>query len=300
VATNRCRICNANTTPTRCVANQSSQESCIDDGSAWGDSLSCNGKGCLSDRCNQCTPNADQQCAAGGSGRQGCQADGTWGTAQSCPNGCTAGVCRECPTTGQTRCVTAGSSKVETCNAAGSWEETRSCTACNQAGTDCAVDAGLFMFTTLPGSYKGNLGGRSGADALCVTAKAASFASLACTHVRAFLSVNLADEIRDMPINYSVPTNLPVKRPNGTVIDSSFPSLLAGGIMSSAAPFLGRDSFWGGSTEDGSLLQTCGGWTISDGSDGGTLGSMTATDDHWLLKGGWSCEFDFPLVCLCW
>jgi hypothetical protein len=94
---------------------------------------------------------------------------------------------------------------------------------------------------------------------------------------------------------------LPVERPNGTVIDASFPALLEGGLMSFAAPALGVQSFWSGSNKDGSLAtNNCAGWTVGDGSEGGANGSLIATDDSWLFKGGWVCGGDFPLVCLCW
>jgi hypothetical protein len=120
VGSRRCRVCDPTATPTRCSSDGSMQERCLDDGSAWAAATSCNGKGCQAGRCNQCAPGMDRQCTgAGGTSSQVCQADGTWGTPQSCPDGCAGGVCKACPTMGQTRCVSSGGARVETCSPSG-------------------------------------------------------------------------------------------------------------------------------------------------------------------------------------
>ena len=76
------------------------------------------------------------------------------------------------------------------------------------------------------GTYDGNLGGRAGADALC---QASANRPAGYTNVRAFLSVDVNDEIRDMPGNYGIPTNLPIVGPNGTQLAPYLPVPLKDG-----------------------------------------------------------------------
>jgi hypothetical protein len=296
-ATNRCRICDPVFTPTRCMLGAEMQEKCLNDGSAWGEASSCNGKGCLVDRCNTCTPKMEKECTSDNT-RRVCQMMGTWGGVESCPNGCTAGECRECPTTGAARCVIA-SSAVQTCSAAGFWQPSKSCPGgCNAAGSDCAADAVIVMFRTEL-FYTGDLGGRAGADGICNTEKTANFPTLSCPHVRAFLTVSDTDEIRDMPGNYGVPTNAPVQRRDGTIIDSSFPALLDGNIMASidpTQPIYGN--FWSGAGNDGSTMQVCDGWT--NGTSGGGSNGHFRETQNWLFYGGSACYAMYHLVCLCW
>jgi hypothetical protein len=191
--------------------------------------------------------------------------------------------------------VTANST-VQTCSAAGFWEPTKTCSA-GCSGNDCAADTSLYLYPTYVWR-KGDLGGRSGADAIC-NADKSQFPTLTCTHVRAFLSVNDADEIRDMPGNYGVPTNAPVKRPDGATIDSSFAALLDGNVLVPVGPTLTNAfQIWSGSTSAGAALQTCNGWT--DGlSAGGTVGDPMGTSP-WLSGGGYRCDVTQPYMCLCW
>ncbi|MBF0239807.1 MAG: fibronectin type III domain-containing protein, partial [SAR324 cluster bacterium] len=103
--------------------------------------------------------------------------------------------------------------------------------ALNNSAVYTSKDKGTLMgnvYLFSGGTSAGNLGGRSGADARCVAEKSATWPNLACSNIRAFLSVDANDEIQDMPTNYGVPTNRPILGPTGTQIRSNWPQLWLG------------------------------------------------------------------------
>jgi hypothetical protein len=74
----------------------------------------------------------------------------------------------------------------------------------------------------------GDLGGRSGADALC-SASPSRPAGLVVTH--AFLSTSASDQISGFTALYGVPSSLPIESPSGVVLASNFATLLGGTIQ---------------------------------------------------------------------
>lgn len=160
----------------------------------------------------------------------------------------------------------------------------------------------LFMFAT--SSHNGDLGGRTGADALCGSAYS-GVSSLGCntSTIRAFVTVGGDDEIRDMHLKYGVLNDVPVRGPNGELIDQDFPSLLDGGILRNLnTAGLGMGLFWTGADNDGGtapLNGHCSGWTISSGfPNGGALGSDNKTNGY-LADSAWNCSESAPILCLC-
>lgn len=119
----------------------------------------------------------------------------------------------------------------------------------------------------------GLLGGRSGADAFCAGEKPSG---LHCSNVRAFLTVNANDEIRDMPSNYGFSSGSPMyfydRSANAlTLFATSWADALDGSIQVTPHEGLGCCStalydFWTGSNNDGSHATnppwdyTCDGW----------------------------------------
>ena len=86
-------------------------------------------------------------------------------------------------------------------------------------------------FATSPGtsSFRGNFGGRSGADAICNNWKFKVSKHLStCNNVRALISIDSNDEVRDMPTNYSVPSDKPVFNENGHIIADNLTHLVSG------------------------------------------------------------------------
>ena len=150
------------------------------------------------------------------------------------------------------------------------------------------------------GAYNGNLGGRSGADALCTATanKPNNF-----SHYRAFLSVTADDEIRDMPANYGVSTDLPIMSSNSTLLANNWTDLLDGNLVTSltnAGVLPNNSVWWSGSHTDGSLLSfyECGGWTISSTSRSGEIGISTESNAYWIYGYNAMCS-DSTTMLLC-
>ncbi len=161
----------------------------------------------------------------------------------------------------------------------------------------------IFSTSTL---YNGNLGGRSGADAKCKARYDAAFTGLNCTTVKAFISVNGSDEIRDMPGNYGVPTNVVIYGPTGLRIGINWADLLDGTIERSMADAGVETSYnyWTGSNSNGSVTSiNCSGWSNDGGfSNYGEGGSQSETGSKWLQSAFLvTCNMaDRTLLCVCW
>jgi hypothetical protein len=153
------------------------------------------------------------------------------------------------------------------------------------------------------GVYDGNLGGRAGADAIC---QASANRPAGYANVRAFLTVNAGDEIRDMPANYGIPTNLPIVGPNDTQLAPNWAGLLDGNIDATLnAAGIGGTYWWSGSNTDGSLgtalgADSCAGWTTNAGNT--TAGNVTQANGQWLdddLGAGYfACSNNFRVLCI--
>ena len=107
-------------------------------------------------------------------------------------------------------------------------------------------------------NFDGNLGGRAGADALCAASanRPAGYANY-----RALISTSASDEIRNMPANYSVPTNLPITGPGPgfTRVASDWANLLDGSIdasLATAGVIPGDDRWWSGVVPTGRSVPT--------------------------------------------
>jgi hypothetical protein len=142
-----------------------------------------------------------------------------------------------------------------------------------------------------PPTLNGGHGGRAGADSKCQ--RLITQPTVGLIQARAFLSVNAADEIRDFPQLYGVPTNLPIESAGGTVIAGNWTELLSGSIRASlrSAGVVSSSAWWSGSNADGSLAApTCNAWSSAAFTDAGTTGSSDATGTAW-MKG------NAPFVC---
>jgi hypothetical protein len=154
----------------------------------------------------------------------------------------------------------------------------------------------VYLYPTVA-VYGGSLGGRVGADELCAAAKPSG---LACTSVRAFLSVSASDSISQMPANYGAPGTATIRRPDGTLIDSSWSGMLDGDILASVSDPMPSDYWWSGSDDSGDLdpWGACAAWT--DGSQGFAAGGLVTATRGWMLQEGYSCSAPWHLVCACW
>jgi len=153
------------------------------------------------------------------------------------------------------------------------------------------------------GTHDGNLGGRTGADGICA-ASGNRPSGAEYTNFRAFISVDAADEIRDMPANYGVLTTLPIVGPTGIPIANDWTDLLDGTIAATlqAAGVTGGVGQWmsGAGGDDGSVgTHTCLGWTSNGAAASFNIGSDLATT-NWIRTGGTvGCDAsNRPLVCI--
>lgn len=167
----------------------------------------------------------------------------------------------------------------------------------------CANGSAIRLFSA--GAHNGNLGGRSGADAKC--ASAASTQGLTCSSgVHALISVDSNDEIRDMPANYGVPTNVQIQAVNGTVIQNSWAALLSDTLLRSlkSAGVTSGDYWWAGSDDSNGSLSAnhCSNWTTAAGSPNSGRGGYSPSDS-WTWIGStlaYCSSTAMELVCLCY
>lgn len=152
------------------------------------------------------------------------------------------------------------------------------------------------------GQYTGNLGGRAGADALCVANKPASIGN---TNVRAFISISSTDTIASMPsLVPPMNNNIPIVYQGGELIAKDWPDMLDGTINAaltlSGVP---AGSWWSGSESDaGNALATtanCNGFTDSSSIAYGNFGNTSVSGFGWISSAtSQACSNSFTLICV--
>jgi hypothetical protein len=145
----------------------------------------------------------------------------------------------------------------------------------------------------------GNLGGRSGADALC---SASPNRPTGLVQVRAFLSVSAGDQIADFPAKYGVPGGLAIESPTGAVLAGNFTRLLGGSILLSlqdAGVFSTNVVLWTGSESSGVVAGgTCNGWTSSVSTVFSNFGRSFRSNVQWIATGFDRCSNNAFLMCI--
>lgn len=159
----------------------------------------------------------------------------------------------------------------------------------------------IWLFSSRT-THTGDLGGRAGADALCAVDGAGIDPTGGCTTVKAFIGVGAGDLISNLP----APANHDVRTVRDVLIDTSWANLWDGdAILANLSSILGTEQWWSGSNGDGTVAQTCGGWTNGGTTDSGTLGSGTSmTSDAigagWVGSGALGCDIPQRVLCVCW
>ena len=163
------------------------------------------------------------------------------------------------------------------------------------------------------------MGGRTGADNICksiIDTELINMFNNSCSNVRAFISVSSSDEIRDFPTIYSVPTNVKVRSQYGMLISNDWSGLLATssggtptglhGTLTGLAGFHGgvgteKREYWTGSNSDGSVANTCDGWTDDRDVSSGKVGEMGFDNQNVYQRTDLVCETELyqPLFCIC-
>ena len=158
----------------------------------------------------------------------------------------------------------------------------------------------LYMSTEF---YKGNLGGRSGADIICNGD--INKPSLCTGDAWAFISVNAADEIRDMPTTKNVRTgDVWYWYCDGTTSQAApnWGGLLDGDIDNNAyaTGCAGSNNVHTFSLTDGALApETCESATDGTHSYTGRYGYNAINDYRWINRTVGYCDYDWLLYCAC-
>ncbi len=195
----------------------------------------------------------------------------------------------------------------------------------NLDGSNIGLDPDAMVLFTTPKNITGDIGGRSGADALCALhhdSERTSIITNSCSNVRAVISVSGTDEIRDMASNYSIPTNRKLRGINGAFLGDGWDNL-SGGASGSynlvSPPSAGipelfftddnpdrKNQIWTGNDSDESLSSYhCVNWTDGTNSETGTYGDPTLdpyTDGRKFTYGGATagCNLTLRLLCVCY
>ena len=164
--------------------------------------------------------------------------------------------------------------------------------------SDSKIYGDTIVFYPTKTLHTGNLGGRSGADTKCVTAKKHWLLAKVKSNFKALISVSSSDEIRDMVANYNVPSSAPIISPFNSVISDNFSDLIDGTITTKIEKhFISIEKYaFTGSNNDGSITSNhCDGWTSTSGSathSDFTSASKTFSDSST------SCSDEKAIICI--
>lgn len=175
------------------------------------------------------------------------------------------------------------------------------------AGQSASIPLTNFVVLYSSGlASHGNLGGRLGADDLCIANRPDGFSRSA-----AFLSVNASDTIASRQAFSGLDTTRKIYSSNGTLIANNWTDLLDGSInasLTSAGVVLSSGYWWSGSNPDGTLGLTCSGWTSSaaapsGGSPAGDWGTDANIDALWItpdVVDKTFCDESTGILCIAW
>ncbi len=168
------------------------------------------------------------------------------------------------------------------------------------AGPAYADDNEKIVFVT-SASFKGNLGGLTGADAIC-QAEADDPASI----VPAGTYLAWLSDGTDSPDTRFTKTAHPYLLPDGTKIAEDFTDLTDGSILHAididpTGTPLGTQKIWTGTDPDGTTAQsvmTCGGWVDPYVYSKGMVGNTMETGTLWSSRAYDQCIRSHKLACL--
>jgi hypothetical protein len=159
----------------------------------------------------------------------------------------------------------------------------------------------VVLYQESAGGRTGDLGGRTGADALC---SLASSRPPGLARVHAFLTTSASDEIRNFPSVFGLPTGLPFESPTGAVVAGNFTDLLDGTISQSlfdAGVLTASGVAWWSGTDSGGQMSaaTCKGFTsIERTANSGRAGISNSASSNWISNSFSICELTLPIVCV--
>ena len=145
------------------------------------------------------------------------------------------------------------------------------------------------------GMIDGNIGGRSGADALCAGNLPAGY-----TNSHAFISVDSSDAIAGMAAKYAIPTTVEIKSTFDISVANNWNDLIAGTFnadLSTARVLPSSTSLWwsGGRNGTGS---TCNSWTDQTLTIHGGVARANASGGGWMDALETSCSGNVSVICV--
>ncbi len=143
---------------------------------------------------------------------------------------------------------------------------------------------------------------RDMADSFCSNAKDTYYPALACSNVRAFISISSADSIADMPLNHSVPNTWEIRSVTGMIVASNWADLMDGTIDDQLQNLGVADDFWwsGSDTDGTAAADNCDSWSTGTIEAQGVMGAHNRTSDQWLHWSSTNCNTSRHVLCLCW
>jgi hypothetical protein len=169
----------------------------------------------------------------------------------------------------------------------------------------------VYLFAS-GSTHSGNMGGRSGADQICTTAKKNNQATLGCNYIHAFLTVSSSDTFSSFPTtfgpgngDFQKDQNLAIVSPTNDPIANNWGHLTGNdnGITGSFKATLGGTSnyFWTGGREitPGYYCDSWASTSTSNGVVGVYQPPYEGRFTHSLSAGG--CQkYSYDLLCVCW
>lgn len=162
----------------------------------------------------------------------------------------------------------------------------------------------IYIFSS-GASNNGNMGGRSGANAICQAAYTGTYSGdFQATIVRALISVDAADHVKDLvpPLWGTLPVyGVHSGTKAETLLKSTWNELWSvPGINTTLSAALNLGSFyWTGSNDDGTpAFQTCLAWTSDNVGEAGYTGNNTGTIGNWMYGNNATCNTVNSVVCM--
>ena len=164
------------------------------------------------------------------------------------------------------------------------------------------------------GAFSGSVTGISGTsrarvDKYCGTFN--DFKPSGFSHYRGFISISDTDEIRDMPDNYGVPTDVRIVGPGESKIADNWADLLDGSIDGAFYKKVTNSYYWWSGSDQYGALNTssgnCSGFTSSSSSVTGAKGNTNKYYGEWINYTGTggsyeqtdgSCDEKLDLICI--
>ena len=128
-----------------------------------------------------------------------------------------------------------------------------------------------------------------------------------CSNVRAVISIDANDEIRDMATNYNIPRDKNIRSSLGIKLGTSWDNFTNGSTLypiSYTVTGMSRAdqiyyTYWTGSTTSGALSNHCSNFSTSSGA-GASIGSSLYNDTSMVgSTTNTNCDQLFKLLCIC-